>query len=103
MASAELTRATTTVFSNGRRVSFRRSTKIYRQACRDGVKSTNGRYTGPAYTWIGSLNDVTTIQYSGKSTTAAHVSSAAENTTASHAGSAVGDRRTGHTCAILGR
>ena len=77
MASVELTRATTTVFSNGRRVSFRRSTKIYRQACSDGVKSTNGRYTGPAYTWIGSLNDVTTIQYSGKSTTAAQVTSAA--------------------------
>src|SRR2546428_12953333 len=97
MASAELARATTTVFSNGRSVSFRRSTKIYRQACSDGVKSTNGRYTGPAYTWIGSLNDVTTIQYSGKSTTPAQVTTPAQNTTPSHAGTAAGARRTGPT------
>ena len=39
----QLPRATTTVLTYGRRVSLLRSTKMYRQASRDGWKSTNGR------------------------------------------------------------
>ena len=74
-AISALLSPTTTVLTYGRTVSLCRSTRMYFQASRVGLKSTPGRYTGPLSTSMGCLSEVIASQYSGKRTTNAHATS----------------------------
>ena len=51
---------------------FRSTVKIRCHHFTVGSKSTPGKYFGPKYTSVFSLNEVVTIQNTGRSTTAVH-------------------------------